>query len=313
MVVFRRLAIVSTVTTLVLVGIGGLVRATKSGLGCGTDWPHCNGRLAPALETRAEIIEFSHRAVAGIAAVLITLLALAAIRYYRRTPKILWAGILAAFLVFGQALLGALVVKLELEAESVVLHLTIAMSLVAVLIYILVATEVSQDRLRIRPDRSLSQKGVWVALSVLALLLVGSYVGSYPDRPPEWPLIGGRLIPDLSNEFLAAHFTHRALAAAVGLGLLLFAVGVIRERNDNPLAGRLALLALGGFVVEIVVGAANVWTDLNAVIVTLHLLSGALIWGSLVALAAVTSPALARVTEREPVGRTVADVAEGRS
>ncbi|MGH2735292.1 MAG: COX15/CtaA family protein, partial [Actinomycetota bacterium] len=83
---FRRLAITTTVATLLLVGIGGLVRATKSGLGCGNDWPGCNGRLAPALETRAEIIEFSHRFAAMVVGFLIVGLAVLALRHYRRTP-----------------------------------------------------------------------------------------------------------------------------------------------------------------------------------------------------------------------------------
>ena len=75
---FRKLAIVSTGATILLIAIGGLVRATKSGLGCGTDWPHCAGKLVPALETRAEIIEFSHRAAASVVVVLLGLLAVTA-------------------------------------------------------------------------------------------------------------------------------------------------------------------------------------------------------------------------------------------
>jgi heme A synthase len=59
--------------------------------------------------------------------------------------------------------------------------------------------------------------------------------------------------------------------------------------------------ALGLFAVEILIGALNVWTDLNAAAVTAHLLTGALIWSSLVAVAVSSHPALQRVAGEETV------------
>jgi heme a synthase len=293
---FRRLSIASLFATLVLVAIGGLVRATQSGLGCGDDWPHCNGRLAPALETRAEAIEFSHRFVAMIVGLMVLGMAILAWRHYRNNPRILRPTLGALALVIFQALLGALVVVQELKAETVVVHLVGSMSVLALLLFIIGNVGADQGRLRIEADATVSRQAVVVALSVLTLLMVGSYVSSYPDRPPAWPLIDGQLIPDLSNSVLLAHFVHRVLALVVAVLLFAFCLRVIKQKESHP--ARFARAALGLFVIETLVGATNVWTDLNSVIVTLHLLLGALIWSSLIALAVVTRPALEDVAAR---------------
>ncbi len=298
---FRRLSIISLFATLILVAIGGLVRATQSGLGCGDDWPHCNGRLAPALETRAEIIEFSHRFAAMIVGFMVLGLAILAWRHYRTNPRILRPTLGALALVIFQALLGALVVIQELKAETVVVHLVGSMSVLALLIYIIGTVSADQGRLRVEGDATMSRQAVVVALSVLALLMVGSYVSSWPDRPPAWPLIDGQLIPDLSNTVFLAHFVHRLLALVVAVLLFVFCRRVIKQRESHPLASKFAQAALGLFAIEILVGAANVWTDLNSIVVTAHLLLGGLIWSSLIALAVVTRPALEKVTERRAV------------
>jgi heme a synthase len=290
---FRRLSIASLFATLVLVAIGGLVRATQSGLGCGDDWPHCNGRLAPALETRAEVIEFSHRFVAMVVGFMVLGMAILAWRHYRDNPRILRPAIGALALVIFQALLGALVVMQELKAETVVVHLVGSMSVLALLLYIIGNASAHQGRVRIEADTATSRQAVVVALSVLALLMVGSYVSSYPDRPPAWPLIDGQLIPDLGNSVFLVHFVHRLLALVVAVVLFVFCLRVIKQKESLP--ARFAHAALGLFVIETLIGAANVWTDLNSLIVTMHLLLGALIWSSLIAIAVVTRPALEEV------------------
>jgi heme a synthase len=297
---FKPLAVASTAATFLLVAIGGLVRATKSGLGCGTDWPHCSGTLLPALEQRAQIIEFSHRAVAGVVVILLALLALLAFRHYRNDRRILWSSFGAFGLVMFQALLGALVVKLHLEASSVVLHLGTAMSLLALLIYLDAGLVVGTDT---PTDRSLSRRATVAAGSVLILLLVGSYVSGQGAGLafPDWPLMDGTVLPNLAVETKAIHFLHRALAAVVGVIVFFAAFSAIRRKAEMPAAARLAHIGLGLFLVEVLIGAVNVWTQLNEAAVTAHLAVGAGIWASFVGLAVVTHPGLA---ERARVGVT---------
>ena len=80
---FRSLALVTAIATIVLFAIGGLVRGTGSGLGCST-WPACEpGHLFPS-GTVHSLIEFSHRTMAFLVAVLTALTGVAAIRVARR-------------------------------------------------------------------------------------------------------------------------------------------------------------------------------------------------------------------------------------
>ncbi|MGH2806614.1 MAG: COX15/CtaA family protein [Actinomycetota bacterium] len=304
---FKPLAVASTVATFLLVAIGGLVRATKSGLGCGTDWPHCSGKLLPELEQRAQIIEFSHRAVAGIVVILLALLAVLAFRYFRDDRRILWSSVGAFGLVIFQALLGAVVVKLDLEASSVVLHLGTAMSLLALLIYLDAGLIVAADT---PTDRALSRRSTIAAGSVLVLLLVGSYVSGRGAGLAfsDWPLMDGTVLPSLAIESNAIHFLHRALAAIVGVIVAIAAFSVLRRKAEMPAAARLALIGLGLFVVEVLIGAVNVFTRLNEVAVTAHHAVGAGIWASFVGLAVVTHPGLSeRVTRGVAARGTVAE------
>jgi cytochrome c oxidase assembly protein subunit 15 len=302
----RRLSIASLVATFLLVTIGGLVRATKSGLGCGTDWPHCNSHLIPAFESSEVVIEYSHRLVAGGLAVLLAVLAFHALHRFRDDRRILWSALVAFGLVLFQAVLGMVVVKLELEAESVVLHLVAAMALLAVLVYLVALV----TRKRVEPfaptDAALSRQARFAAGSVLLLLMVGSYLSGVPDAGNafgDWPLMGGRLVPDLGVEQFAVHFFHRALAAGVAVVVLVVGIRFVKQRHRFPLQARLAHGAIGLFAVEIAVGALNVWTGLAPAAVTLHLAVGALIWGCFVALAVVTDPTFERTTERVPAQR----------
>ncbi len=300
MTFFRRLSIASTLATFLLISLGGFVRATKSGLGCGTDWPDCLGRLTPSLRDRAMLTEYSHRAAAGVVLLLLAALALVALRRHRGRPAILWPALGALALGLAQAGLGAVVVKLELEAESVVLHLGAALALLALLVYLTGASFAAEARLADPNDRSVAHQAMLAGAAVLVLLLVGSYltgVGEAQDAGfPSWPLIDGRLVPDLSVQIKALHWLHRALAALVGVVLALVSLRSIGRRHELPLASRLARAAGALFFLNILVGAANVWTQgnpaVNSASTTAHLAIGAAVWGTLVAIAVVAHPAV---------------------
>lgn len=307
---FRRLALTSTIVTILLIAIGGLVRATGSGLGCGEDWPDCNGALIPVLNARPVIIEWSHRAVAMAVGVLVALLVVQAWREHRTRPAIVRVSLAAFILVVLQALLGRVVVREELEVLLVVAHLMTAMLFLGVLI----ATVALDARARggefIR-EAIFARRALFAAAAVLVLLMVGSYTSDF-GYMPGWPVQQGRLIPNLAEERDAVHFLHRSLAAVVGVIVFYVSASVIRAgRPIGSSAVRFAQAGAGLFALELFIGAANVWTRLHPIVVTLHLTLGALIWASLVGLWAVTSPAL-EAAVRQQQTRRAPEVAEVR-
>lgn len=294
MTLFRRLTAVAVAATFLLITIGALVRATESGLGCGTDWPDCSGRLLPGLDSRAQVIEFSHRVAASVVAAVLGVVALVAVVRLRGHRRLVRGAIAAFVLVLFQAALGMVVVKLELHAVSVVLHLATALSLLGLLVLLLVE---AHDMAEPGDDaRAVARSASIAAAAVLGLLLLGSYlsgVGAEHNAGfPDWPLVGRTLVPDLGDDVLALHWLHRVVAAVVGIVVAIACAGIIRRRDRHPRAARLALAAAALFAVEIALGAGNVWTQGQPILgpgtVTLHLATGAAIWGLLVGVVAVT-------------------------
>ncbi|MRG85851.1 COX15/CtaA family protein [Salinibacillus xinjiangensis] len=61
----KRLAFLTIIIAYFLFVFVGYVASSKSGMGCGPDWPLCNGVLTPLLK-RATLIEYAHRVIGAI-------------------------------------------------------------------------------------------------------------------------------------------------------------------------------------------------------------------------------------------------------
>jgi heme A synthase len=269
----RRIAIATTAATYLLVVIGGMVRATGSGLGCGNDWPRCNGRIVPLADYHT-LIEFSHRFMATVVVIGTIALAVAAIRFARNRPGIVVPAVLTVPLVLSQAVLGAVVVNTDLQAESVVAHLLVAMSLLALLIVITVRSSTPPGETTRSP---FATSAAAVAGGVLALLLVGSYVSGRGAGLAyrSWPWFD----PTAPGTAHHLHALHRVLAVVMGVAVGWLARKA-RSSGQLPVVQRLSRGALHLFLVQIVVGAANVWSRLHPVVATAHLALGAAIWAA---------------------------------
>jgi cytochrome c oxidase assembly protein subunit 15 len=262
-----------------LIVLGGVVRATDSGDGC-PDWPLCHGKLIPKTDKHT-LIEYSHRATASVTGLLVLSIAVWAWRAYRNVPRIFYPAVLTFVLVLFQGGLGGAAVLNDLAAEIVMVHLGTALFILALLVLILTSS-LDLNRSLARP--AVSQRTGRVALlaagGTLTLMLLGAYiaVADYALACSGWPLCNGEVYP--SSDVMSTHvnFSHRLLAALLGLVIVGLAWLAWRQRDKAPLAFMLTLGAVVLYVTQVLVGAANIWTEVADEVSAAHLAFGTLLW-----------------------------------
>jgi heme A synthase len=326
---FRNLAYLTAALTFVLIVVGGIVRISDSGLGCGPagsgteGWPLCGGGLVPAVDTNM-LVEYTHRVLAGIVAFLIAYLAWTAWRH-RRSERLLVRVSIAAFaLILFQAALGGATVEEGLKQELVATHLGVAM--VQIGLVMLMARLGGPERVesvRLGGTRALRILTPLALAAVLGTIVAGGYmsaselhgtgqeqrsVDAHMACGDEFPSCGGEFLPFGRSEALDIHLTHRALMYFAVTVLLVLCAVVLRQRRrlDPAAAGALvrsAGLIVGVLVTQVMLGAVNVWAGEHAWLIVAHLAVGALLWVALVmfTLRLGAVPEAAPATRRERV------------
>ena len=133
----RAWSLASVIFLLGLIILGGVVRITDSGLGC-PDWPFCHGKVIPSSDP-ATLIEYSHRMVAAVTGLIIVVTGFVIWRSHRKERLLTSPIILAILLLIVQVILGWITVRTELNEWLVMAHLTVAQSVLALMIVIAVA------------------------------------------------------------------------------------------------------------------------------------------------------------------------------
>src|SRR5262245_55927570 len=85
---FERLVLAAAIVTFLMIIIGAITRVTESGMGCGTDWPHCNGKIIPEFQNIETVIEFGHRVFALLVGAFALLAFVTARRYHRQQTRV---------------------------------------------------------------------------------------------------------------------------------------------------------------------------------------------------------------------------------
>jgi heme A synthase len=289
---YTLLAWTAAAATYLLIVLGAVVRITGSGMGCGDHWPLCNGHLFPPLHDIGTVIEWSHRVVAALVSALVVALAVYAWLLRGRadpgrkpgvpgpweslipglSPGVSRAPLVALGLLVLQVLLGALTVKLELPAWTVILHLGTAMLLLATLLVTASSRPVSPG-LRPGSVRLLGLAFVTVLFGALTANLGAAAACT------GFPLCSGQVWPSAGG-LAVVHWIHRLLAYSL-LGYVVW--WTVRFR------GRGAWGVLGLVMLQVTLGAATVLLGLPPALQAAHVAVGAAVWASLILLSPQTA------------------------
>jgi protoheme IX farnesyltransferase len=286
---YRWLAWTAAFSAFGLIVLGGIVRITGSGMGCGDHWPKCNGEWFPPLDLPT-MIEIGHRWAAVLVSILVVALGVVTWKRHRAEPRLRNPAILAVGLLLLQVLLGAVTVKLELPAVVVIVHLANAMALLGtILVAGLRANEQAGPSEGVTAGvASGSPRSPHYRLTALAaalgfiVVLLGALVANYHAGfvCQGFPLCSGSLLPP-RTPFGAIHWIHRVAAFAfLGyMGWLTFRL----RRDESPLF-RPASMVLMLVVAQIGIAAAMVLNLLPTGLRAVHLLMGTAIWSALIIL-----------------------------
>lgn len=290
---YRRLALATLIAGFGLIVFGGVVRITESGMGCGPDWPHCNGAIIPSYSYETAI-EFTHRVLAAGVMVMTFGLIVLGRRQYAPGDALRVLPVIAMVLVLAQALLGAVTVVLEIPPSVVTAHLGMAQAYFAVVLVLTLLARydirASMARLRqvaLHGWNRIASLAIIAAALVFLLMLSGAYTATRGAgyACPEWPLCEGRYVPT-GWTVIDIHLSHRWLALFATVAIVIIAWQSLRMFQSATIR-RVAVLSLVVMLLQIVVGAANIWFELHALASGAHLAVATIIWGLLILLASL--------------------------
>jgi heme A synthase len=305
---FRRLADLTAVVTFLLIVVGGIVRVSESGLGCGPGgsgtkgWPLCGGQVVPFVGNENRVIEFSHRLLATIVVILIGLLCWRAYKHLRERNGWAFKGsLIAGVLVLVQAGLGGLTVEHSLAEELVAAHLGTAMILLGLLLWLSfkarseAAVEAGATT---APVRGLKPYAATAAVLLLCAIVAGGYMagteeegvndvgpnisGAHLACGKMFPECGsGKFLPFGNNRLTDIHLTHRVFVYLSTIAVIVLLLVAFARRSRDRLLALAALLLLCQFTL----GALNVWLGEHGPLIVAHLTTGTLLWAAVISIA----------------------------
>jgi protoheme IX farnesyltransferase len=281
----RRLAWIGAVLASGLIVLGGVVRITGSGMGCGDHWPLCDGEWFPPLDLPT-LIEIGHRWAAALLSLVVVGMTVTAWIRHRDNRMLRTPATLAAVLLVVQVLLGAVTVKLALPPWIVITHLANAMVLLAVLIVTALRAGGKPGAVPPSERHSLHHLVLITAGLGFVVILFGAQVANFNAGLLclGLPLCNGTLVPPAAP-LAALHWTHRVLAFLFfGLVITL----IIRLLRTAPSASRVrrwARIVATVTLIQLGIGAMMVTHLLPPGFRAAHLMVGTILWATLVVLA----------------------------
>ncbi len=296
----HRFAVLTALSTFLLIIAGGLVTSTDSGLAV-PDWPLSYGQVMPPM-VGGIFYEHGHRMVATAVGFLTTILAF----WIWRTDDRQWVRVLgwvALVAVIVQGVLGGITVLYLLPTPVSVAHATLAQSFFCLTIFLAMVTSPSW-RMSSSQVSTTAGRTRTLALATTGTVFVQLILGAIMRHTqsglaiPDFPLSYGFLIPPLDPGQMAAinelrladdlrpieynqiwiHFAHRVGALLVTIVLLASVWHILRSYTDRQLREP-AIAQMFLLVFQVILGALTVWNGKSVEVTTTHVAAGALLLG----------------------------------
>jgi cytochrome c oxidase assembly protein subunit 15 len=282
MIWLNRYAKLVAAATALLIAAGGMVTSTGSGLSV-PDWPNTYGWFMFSFPMSKWVggirYEHTHRLIASTVGFLTIILA---VWTWRVDPRA-WVrrlGFAALGAVILQGLLGGLTVLLLLPPAVSIGHAALAQLFFCITLTLAVVTSPSWKGLS-TPANDVMLRRVTLATTVLIYcqILIGAtmrHVGA-GLAIPTFPLVFGGIVPPEWTAAIAIHFAHRVGALIVVATVFLTGGHIWYWHRRRGEFTRPAVLLVLLVCSQATLGAFVVWSSLQPIINTAHVVNGALV------------------------------------
>jgi heme a synthase len=276
---YIKLVVASTV---LLIAAGGMVTSTDSGLAV-PDWPNTYGQFMFSFPLEKMVggifYEHGHRMIASTVGFLTILLAVwtwkADSRRWMR-----WLGVAALGAVIVQGILGGITVLLLLPAPVSIGHAGLAQLFFCLTISLALFTSPGWTRAQTAvDDRTLRRFAVATTVMVYGQIILGATMRHIEAGMaiPDFPFAFGHVLPPFWNAGVAVHFAHRVGAILVTIAILATAGRVWFHHRARRELLRPALLLVLLVLGQVSLGAFVIWSGLQPIVNTAHVVNGALV------------------------------------
>jgi len=297
-------AVLNAVATFLLIGLGGLVTSHEAGMSV-PDWPNSYGYnmfLFPIKDWVGGIFyEHTHRLLASAVGLLTTILA---IWLWAKDARkwMHWLGIAAFLLVIVQGILGGLRVDLRMASLGI-FHGIIAQIFLVLTCAIALFTsrwwQNSETEKQLSVPRGLRRHVLYVTLLIFVQLIIGATMRHQHAglAITDFPLAYGKIWPATDAEAIAHYnatrppgtignpitafqvnlqMVHRLVAGAIFLGVAAATMLVRKKLGGGDWLVKIAFFWLALLALQIILGAATIWSNKAADVATAHVMVGAL-------------------------------------
>ncbi len=270
---YARVTLGALILLVTITITGALVRLTGSGLGC-PDWPTCaNDRVVAPLETHA-MIEFVNRVFTGAVVLGVAAAVLTSLLRSPRRRDLTWLSVALVVGVFAQAIVGGLVVLLELAPVSVIAHFSLSM-LINACAFILWrrARDIPDTYPKRVPAQVRNGARALVVATALALAAGTVVTGTGPHA-------GDDRASRLNLDLLWMIRIHSSVVWAMLAVAIATAVAIRRlgDRQLNIMMSRPTTILFGTILAQGALGYAQYFAGVPATMVAFHVVGSIAVW-----------------------------------